>query len=225
MIKPKLKPMIGSVIMSPHSSKRTLRSLGIAALVLLSSCAHQQATVQDGPPRFAVDVSRIPDAVPHKLVKSKEFNPHSYVANGHRYYVMNSERGYSVRGIASWYGTKFQGHYTSNNERYDLLAMTAASKELPIPCFVRVTNLENGRSVIVKVNDRGPFAPNRVIDLSYVAAKKLGYSDKGTALVQVTAIDCEHPSRIPRPQLLKHPTLYLQLGAFTERSNAERLAR
>ena len=117
---------------------------------------------------------------------------------GETYRVLPTCAGYVERGIASWYGNKFHGYMTSNFEKYDMYAYTAASKTLPLPCYVRVTNLENGKSAIVRVNDRGPFAPNRIVDLSYVAAVKLGVWPKGTAMVEVRAIDPDHPdSHLP----------------------------
>ncbi len=130
-----------------------------------------------------------PNTVPKTQPLNKYRNPYSYKVGGHRYYVMKSAQGYDQTGYASWYGTKFHGHHTSNHERYDMYSMTAASTTLPIPTYVRVTNLRNNRTVIVKVNDRGPFRSNRIIDLSYAAAVKLGYASSGTALVRVTAIN------------------------------------
>jgi rare lipoprotein A len=127
---------------------------------------------QDGPPHRDVDVSNIPNAVPRDLPKSPYGNPKRYTVNGVTYHVLPTAKNYQATGIASWYGKKFHGRLTSTRERYNMFAMTAASPVLPIPSFVRVTNLRNGRSVIVKVNDRGPFAPNRILDLSYAAAKK-----------------------------------------------------
>ena len=120
-------------------------------------------------------------------------------------------------------GTKFDGRLTSTRERYDLFSMTAASPELPIPCFARVTNLENGKQIIVKVNDRGPFAPNRIIDLSYAAAKKLGYMSTGTALVEVASIDVPNPNHTHLYYAIHRPKMYLQVGAFVEDVNANRL--
>lgn len=185
----------------------------------IGGCAHK---VNDGPPRYDVDVSNIPNAKPKPERLSRFANPKSYVVLGKRYYVRRSQRGYDVRGIASWYGTKFHGRKTSNGEEYDMLAMTAASKVLPIPCYVRVTNLENNRQIIVRVNDRGPFVPNRIIDLSYAAAKKLDMTKKGTALVQVTAITPGINQHSP-VRLAHAPELYLQLGAFHNQNNAIQL--
>lgn len=191
----------------------------------LTGCAPR---VQDGPPKCYVDASKIPNAIPRRLRLSRYGNPSSYVIHGKRYYVLNTTTGYNKRGIASWYGTKFNGKLTSSHEHYNMLDMTGASPVLPIPCFVHVTNLENGRSVIVKINDRGPFAPNRIIDLSYVAAKKLGYATKGTAMVQVTAINMNDFNKQPivttqAETVHGHPRLYLQLGAFRELAHAQGL--
>lgn len=190
--------------------------------LVLGGCFKQ--TVHDGPPTRHVDISKIKEPVPHYLPKSRYGNPASYVIHGKRYHVLKSAKNYDKRGIASWYGTKFHGKLTSTREHYDMFAMTAASPELPIPCFVRVTNLENGKQIIVKVNDRGPFAPNRIIDLSYTAAKKLGYERKGTAMVEVTTIDVENPLHKTITHLAhKQPQLYLQVGAFSHLDNAEQL--
>ena len=153
---------------------------------------------------------------------------------------MESSAGYVERGIASWYGTKFHGQYTSSREPYDMYAFTAAHKTLPIPCYAQVTNLRNGRTLIVRVNDRGPFVDNRLIDLSYAAADRLGILGTGTGLVEVRVIDPRATSAAPaqiatdngatpvaaetaRPQTPASPDLYLQVGAFQNRDNAERL--
>lgn len=204
----------------------------------LSGCASMHhhrycAPGRDRPPDFNIDVSKIPNAVPKVEPRSKYGNPRTYVACGRRYYVMKSAEGYDEKGIASWYGMKFYKFRTSSGEPYDLAAMTAASKTLPLPTYVRVTNLQNGRTVVVKVNDRGPFAENRIIDLSYVAAVKLGVYAHGTALVEVKAIDPRHYtecSDAPAPSNYVAPTaahgkpeLYLQIGAFGEAGNANQL--
>lgn len=195
--------------------------LAIALSTLLASCS--TPIKKDGPPRFTVDVSKIPDAKPKYEAKSKYGNPKSYMALGKRYYVLPSAKHYDERGIASWYGRKFHRSLTSTREPYNMLAMTAASPILPIPCYVRVTNLENGKAVTVRVNDRGPFAANRIIDLSYAAAKKLGYANKGTALVEVKAINLQNPDMTPSTVLAKNPRLYLQVGAFAYENNASNL--
>mgnify|MGYP001822793115 FL=1 len=183
----------------------------------------------DSAPDRDVDVSRIPDAVPRYEPPSKYGNPDSYVVNGRRYHVMDDAYNYTERGIASWYGKKFHGHRTSSGEAYNMYAMTAAHKQLPLPTYVRVTNLENHRSVVVRVNDRGPFHANRIIDLSYAAAKKLGISARGTGMVEVTAI--QPGTKQPGPRQAVSPSqphqaefqLYLQVGAFVSRHNAEQL--
>jgi rare lipoprotein A len=194
-----------------------------------------------GPPP---DVTKIPEPTPKSEPKSQYGNKSPYSVLGESYRVLPTCAGYVERGIASWYGNKFHGYMTSNFEKYDMYAYTAASKTLPLPCYVRVTNLETGKSAIVRVNDRGPFAPNRIIDLSYVAAVKLGVWPKGTAMVEVRAIDPDHPDLnrpdVNRPDRIKEPmretvvsappqktpkpALYLQVGAFSDASNAERAA-
>lgn len=197
-------------------------------LFTLTSCSIFNSEVQDGYPTQKVDVTKIPNAAPKVEPKSKYGNPKSYVIDGKKYYVLKTAKGYDQKGIASWYGTKFHGHLTSTHEVYDMFAMTAASTDLPLPTFVEVTDLENGRNVIVKVNDRGPFDKDRILDLSYAAAKKLGYANKGTALVEVKAIDPRTYNK--NLQLnsakiaVKHtPVLYLQMGAFTSEIAAETL--
>lgn len=198
-------------------------------LIILSACS--SVGIQDGAPHRTIDVSKIPNAVPKVEPKSKYGNPPSYVVFGNRYSVSNSAAGYDQRGIASWYGTKFHERRTSSGEPYNMFAMTAANKTLPLPTYVQVTNLQNGRQIIVKVNDRGPFEKNRIIDLSYVAAKKLGMIPHGTALVEVKAINprvwaANHgrlPVSKPQPKVPGHPQLYLQVAALSNLQNAKRL--
>ena len=179
--------------MKDHSSSilcnflKIFQNLLFTGLLLLSACTH--VVKKDGPPNFYVDASKIPNAVPTAESKSKFGNPPVYAVFGKRYHVMKSSKNYEAIGVASWYGTKFHSRKTSSGERYNMLAMTAAHKSLPLPTYVEVTNLENRRQIIVKVNDRGPFERNRLIDLSYVAAKKLGIAGRGTGLVKVKAID------------------------------------
>ena len=196
-------------------------------ILALNACSSHRS-IQDGPPDHYVDVSHVPNATPVKLPRSPYGNPSSYSVFGKRYYVLNSEKGYDKKGVASWYGTKFDGQLTSSREPYRMLGMTAASKDLPIPCFVKVTNLQNNKWVIVKVNDRGPFVSNRIIDLSYAAARKLDYTGTGTAHVQVTAltpwnnpsINTQNSRIIPNADSTQ---VYVQLGAFSQRSNAQDL--
>jgi len=190
--------------MSAHAP---LRLALCGALVLLASCSSsppepgRQAAatgattpgyprpLKDGAPWWDVDVSTIPDAVPRPHNGPVKANP--YTVLGKTYYPMNDGRRYKATGTASWYGTKFHGQATANGEAYDLYGMSAAHKTLPLPSYVRVTNLDNQKSVILRVNDRGPFYSDRVIDLSFAAAKKLGYAEAGTARVLVEGIDPE----------------------------------
>jgi rare lipoprotein A len=167
----------------------------LAVALLLGGCGStpEQADTTPGGP---------PDAVPKVEPKSKLGNMHSYVVFGKTYYTKASSRGYVERGIASWYGPKFHGRKTSSGEPYDMHQMTAAHKTLPLPTYALVRNLENGRSAIVKINDRGPFVGDRIIDLSYAAAKKLGVDQKGTAHVEIVSIDPrDHGGKVPKQRL------------------------
>jgi len=254
----------------------------VAALtipLLLSGCGNLPGgssffTRQDSAPAHPVDVSNVANAIPRVEPHSRYGNPESYVVFGQRYFVKKSSLNHVERGIASWYGTKFHGRRTSSGEPYDMLAMTAAHKSLPLPTYAEVTNLENGRKIIVKINDRGPFKKSRIIDLSYAAAVKLGITKAGTGLVEVRTIDPTQPLPAPTsaavaaqatttPVLLATPIplapqsqiaavtpkpahtpiqasapqaeklkriapgqtvdIYLQVGAFGERFNAENL--
>ncbi len=134
-------------------------------------------------------VDSVPDAVPRAEPRSRNGNPPFYEVFGKRYFVLSSSVGYRERGVASWYGPGFHQVRTSTGEAYDMYGMTAAHKTLPLPAYVRVTNLQNGRSVVVRVNDRGPFVGNRIIDLSYTAAAKLDMLRNGTAMVEVRTVE------------------------------------
>jgi len=161
---------------------------------------------KDGAPWWEVDVSKIPDAVPTPHVGPYKANP--YTVLGKTYYPQGDGRNYRATGTASWYGTKFHGQPTANGEKYDLYGMSAAHKTLPLPSYVRVTNLDNGKSVVLRVNDRGPFYSDRIIDLSYAAAKKLGYAETGTARVKVEGIDPQQwwaAKGRPAPLMLNEP--------------------
>lgn len=210
------------------SSMRRIAILIIIAA--LAGCGSRGGYYQDdGPPRGVSksDIEKIPNAVPRNEPLSKTGN-NPYVALGKKYYPMKSARGYSERGVASWYGKKFHGRRTSSGEKYDVMGMTAAHRTLPLPTYVKVRNLKSGKSVIVKVNDRGPFLHNRVIDLSYAAAYKLGVVTTGTALVEVTAVGvnnslqtASYPARAPvSSRSVTGPRIYVQYGAFSVKSNA-----
>lgn len=206
----------------------------LSATLLLSGCSVHET--RDSGPRQPIDMSHVPDAVPRHEPRTRAGNPPTYVVLGKRYYLMKSSKGYQERGIASWYGKKFHGRKTSNGEIYDMYAMTAAHKTLPIPSYLQVTNLKNGKQVVVRVNDRGPFHENRIIDLSYAAASKLGIAQSGTGLVEIRAIEpgqspsqpqqvaSNHkPVAVPSPPTEQKGRLFLQLGSFISRDNAESL--
>lgn len=233
----------------PYAAWRALPWLLLAAMFALSGCkpklvrpagserpASAALKVRDGPapaherdggPPIPPDVSRVRDPVPRSEPRAAYGNKSPYTVLGRTYTVMPSAEGYVERGIASWYGTKFHGRLTSSREPYDMYAMTAAHKSLPLPSFVHVTNLDNGRHVIVRVNDRGPFHDNRIIDLSYAAAIKLGIHIAGTGKVEVRAINPDHPelaaARVVVDSATSRP-LFLQVGAYSSRENARRMA-
>ena len=213
-----------------------------------ASPAQPPVSVTPPPPSDAV-----PDAVPRLEPRARNGNPPFYDVYGKRYFVLSSSTGYWERGVASWYGPGFHKVRTSTGEPYDMYGMTGAHKTLPLPAYVRVTNLQNGRSVVVRINDRGPFVDNRIIDLSYTAAARLDMLRNGTAMVEVRAID---PADAPAPaaptptaRLATAPAatapaatapaatapapapttgavvpLFVQAGAFADPANAERLA-
>jgi len=226
--------------MQPDTSRLILLSLVVA----LASCGGNKIR-DDGP-----GSGHIPDlpgnAIPREEPRSKYGNGRD-LGNGPQYEVLNktytvmqSSAGYQERGVASWYGKKFHGNLTSNREVYDMYEMTAAHKTLPLPTYVRVRNLRNNQSIVVRVNDRGPFVNNRIIDLSYTAALKLDMVRDGTSLVEVTAINFDKPAgtqqngdrptstRQPaQPAIVSTPAvssnrIFVQVGAFGERENAAR---
>lgn len=176
-----------ALLLASCSSGRAPQPLAPQPGGALSGPGHYSPPHKDGAPWWDVDVSRIPDAVPMPHYGPVKASP--YVVFGKQYYPIADARRYQAVGPASWYGTKFHGQATANGETYDLYGMTAAHKTLPLPSYVRVTNLENGKSAILRVNDRGPFYSDRIIDLSFAAAKKLGYAENGTARVKVEGID------------------------------------
>jgi len=242
---------------------RLARTLVIASFVVVGSGCHGQrardapvggalprqttavppaaaAEPRDGGPAVPPDVSGVPEPVPRAEPLAAYGNRSPYTVLGHTYRVLPSAQGYLERGIASWYGTKFHGRLTSSREPYDMYQMTAAHKTLPLPSYVRVTNLDNRRSAIVRVNDRGPFHDGRIIDLSYAAAVRLGVHLTGTARVEVRTVEpgaagsvseavaAPAPPRAPRPpaaSAARDRPVFLQVGAFDDRDNARRVAR
>jgi rare lipoprotein A len=219
-------------------------TLGLAACV----SAPPQPGAAGSPPQAIPPPppGSVPDAVPRTEPRSRNGNPPFYDVFGIRYYVLSSSVGYRERGVASWYGPGFHKVRTSTGEAYDMYGMTAAHKTLPLPAYVQVTNLQNGRSVVVRVNDRGPFVGNRIIDLSYTAAAKLDMLRNGTAMVEVRTVDAPLPGSgaatlaaaptlppaaqaaapsfvPPAPVAAATPTLFVQAGAFSDPANADRL--
>ena len=196
-------------------------------MAVLSACG--VAPERDGPPASGVDGAAIPDAVPRAEPRSRYGNPPSYVVNGKRYFTLASARGFTQRGIASWYGKKFHGRRTSSGETYDMYKMTAAHKTLPLPTYVSVRSLSTGREIVVRVNDRGPFYGNRIIDLSYAAARKLGIARRGTGPVEIRALmpgAAARPaagSRQVEPAWSGPARFFVQAGAFQAAANATRL--
>lgn len=199
-------------------------------LIILSGCSFQ-AVRDGGPPASGSHARRTlpPDPVPRDEPRSQFGNGPYYQVYGKTYKVLDTNYGYQERGVASWYGSKFHGQPTSSQEPYDMYQMTAAHKSLPLPSYVRVRNLKNGKNVIVRVNDRGPFVDNRLIDLSYAAAVKLDMIKSGTSLVEVSAIsfdapppEAQEPVAAAVPQDVPAENIYVQVGAFGEAENARR---
>ena len=179
---------------------------------------HQQ---QDAAPLKHIGPDDVQDAVPRADPILAAGNKSPYTVNGTTYEILTDYRNYREQGTASWYGSKFHGHKTSNGEIFDLYAPSAAHKTLPLPSYARVTNLNNGRSVVVRVNDRGPFHGGRLIDLSYAAAVKLGYREQGTAQVEVEVLNIAGvDDRRGAPGTHYR---FLQLGAFSAQSSAQEL--
>ncbi|MAY41824.1 MULTISPECIES: septal ring lytic transglycosylase RlpA family protein [unclassified Neptuniibacter] len=208
--------------------------LVFAFIVMLVGCSStgsnsgRYSMKHDKAPERPVDVSRVKDAVPRVEPKSRGGNKSPYTVLGKQYYVMPNAQGYVATGTASWYGRKFHGHKTSNGEVYDMYKMSAAHKSLPLPTYLKVTNVDNNRQVVVRVNDRGPFHGDRMIDLSYAAASRLDMLSKGTANVRIEAIDprawqktgavVAPASNAVQPSVTGR---YLQVGAYSTRSAAE----
>jgi len=220
-------------------------------LAACSSSPHSRYSMKkDAYPNRKLNASEIKDAVPQKVTLSSSGNKSPYTVLGETYHIVSDPKGFTESGYASWYGVKFQGHLTSSGETYDMYEMTAAHKTLPIPSYVRVTNLDNGLSTVVRVNDRGPFHDGRIIDLSYAAATKLDYADKGTAHVKIEVLEAGEKYTVveadkkpvpvaaaPKVQAVKVPVkiannddnqnyhlpanTYLQVAAFSSKASAE----
>ena len=219
----------------------------VATLFVIVSCSSvssppenpndgRYSITQDRAPSKPIELGSIPDVVPAPVVRTLAGNRSPYSVLGETYFVLPSEEGYSERGIASWYGEKFHGHKTSNGEVFDMYHVSAAHKSLPIPSFLKVTNLDNNRTIVVRVNDRGPFHGDRIIDLSYAAALKLGYAEIGTARVELEAIVTEKLSNeygLGQDSNLKRGAIkpsrsseqYLQVAAFSNQLSAKRLSQ
>ncbi|WP_290647877.1 septal ring lytic transglycosylase RlpA family protein [Aquisalimonas sp.] len=231
-----------------------VRLLWIALVAaFLPACATESANQpppaqereSDRGPEIPPDLSGLNEPEPRDEPLSQYGNPTTYEVFGRQYAVIDPKdaHGFTEEGIASWYGKKFHGRRTSSGEPYDMYTLTAAHTQLPLPTYVRVTNLDNDKSVIVRVNDRGPFARERVIDLSYAAADRIGMIDKGTASVRIEALSVTYDPSAPRQansadeapghaaqthvkgqpaqSALAHGRLLLQVGAFSEQANAE----
>lgn len=219
--------------MIPASRSNGLLGAVLAGL-LLASCAGEQPKVSeapDGPSTLDLKPEDVADAVPRAEPLSRYGNHSPYEVFGKKYFVLPSSDGYHEQGIASWYGSKFHGRRTSSGEPYDMHLATAAHKSLPLPTYAEVTNLDNGRKVIVKINDRGPFKDDRLIDLSYGAALRLGMVGVGTARVDLRVLDV--PKGAPSAAgevsaaasiVVDDQETWLQAGAYGTRENAERLA-
>lgn len=241
--------------MKPVKLIRICMVVACAAIVVACSTTEQKPPTvipstdtgrvegNDSAPVIPDDIQLAPDAQPQPVKRTRAGNKSPYTVLGKTYTLLPDSQGYQERGYASWYGTKFHGRKTANGEVYDMWAMTAAHKTLPIPSYVRVTNVTNGKSIVVKVNDRGPFHSQRIIDLSYGAALKLGFADKG--VTQVDVVDVTPMSASPstsnntvsstvvtvpaKPSeiVTVAPTLavgeYYQVGAFQQQDNAKKL--
>jgi rare lipoprotein A len=222
---------------TPRACRALAAAMLFAAATLFAGCASRPLAPPAAPPSTPVpatpgvatapspkgpsvdELLRVPDAVPKHEPRARRGNPPFYEVMGVRYTLLTESRGYVERGVASWYGPDFHGVATSIGEPYDMYGMTAAHKTLPLPAYARVTNLRNGRSVVVRINDRGPFKANRIVDLSYAAALRLDMVREGTTLVEVRVLE---PDGAPPPPPAA-ATIYAQAGAFASEANATRL--
>lgn len=219
-----------------------IRWFVVLVLAILTGCASSLREPSDAAPTRKVDVSAIPEVIARPVTRTKAGNYSPYTVLGKTYAVLDDSRGYRAEGLASWYGSKFHGRHTSNGEIFDMYGLTAAHKHLPIPTYAEVTNLDNGKTITVRINDRGPFHGDRIIDLSWAAAAKLGFADMGTAPVRIVTIDPDSGAQAPRtapvkavlpaplqespptPMLLPARSYY-QIASLTDRFRASRLAQ
>lgn len=218
--------------------KYSLKTL-IAILLISLIAACSSTGSKDGAPKKRLNPNKIKDAKPRYEPIKRAGNKNPYTVFGKTYHLLPNNKNYKEHGVASWYGTKFHGRPTANGEKYDLYKMTAAHTRLRIPSYVRVTNKGNGRSAIVRVNDRGPFHGNRIIDLSYAAAVKLGFAEKGTANVIVESIEVGRFNKYNRkkdikpyqpvvqapPVINSNKQWYLQLAALSRYDQADKMTR
>jgi rare lipoprotein A len=195
-------------------------------IIMLSACSSTPTSskkgayyLDDGPPESSVDLARVKDAIPRSEPLSSTGNK-PYVVFGKHYVPLKSNKGFRQKGVASWYGKKFHGKRTSSGEPYDMYKMTAAHTVLPIPSYAKVTNLSNGRTVIVRVNDRGPFKHNRAMDLSYAAALKLDVVETGTAPVEIIAVGDNAPASKNKILTSPEQRVFIQLGAYSNQHAA-----
>ncbi len=206
----------------------------LVLILILTGCSAVNEVRDSGPGRD-IDVSHVPDAIPERVSRTRAGNKNPYSVLGKTYYLLAQSDGYEEVGEASWYGRKFHGRRTANGEVYDMYKMTAAHKTLPIPSYVKVTNLDNQKSVVVRVNDRGPFHGNRIIDLSYAAAKRLDFHNQGVARVKVEDVTPTYDepvvTQLPQPVIEVEPQAkeigikqaYYQIGAFLQSDAANKL--
>jgi len=219
----------------PISRSTTKAFFSLVILCSLFSCTTMDKRDLDAGPDRPIDWTQVKPVVPKYETKSRYGNPVSYEVAGSTYHLLASSNKYKRKGVASWYGSKFHGRRTSSGETYDMLQLTAAHKTLPIPCYVRVTNLDNGKVLVVRVNDRGPFVKSRIIDLSYAAAHQLGMAEKGTANVVVESID--FPDQVKNTSVNtpvrnvgiqssgKGKYRFVQVGAYANAESAKKLAK
>ena len=214
------------MLQSPWHPRAGLAAVA-ACCILIAACGGPRSSVRrDGPPDGPVpaNIASIPDAEWRAEPLARYGNPVSYRVDGETYYVSRQRKAYKARGYASWYGRQFHGERTSSGETYDMYKMTAAHKTLPIPAYVRVTNLKNSRSVVLRVNDRGPFVDDRIIDVSYVAAVKLGMISAGTAYVEVEALLGPDEVKPPLQIAKAEESTTTELPDYTEEARADSAA-